>query len=587
MAGSLVGFFLLLDKIFDRNDSSGYYFKRFESYQENLKPAEQNSISQVFFKPKTNTKKDWHNYAQIASDANRTGPGEQGQAVILSSDEEAKKGSLYKVNGFNAFASDKIALERSLPDIRHPGCRSKKYLESLPTASIVVPFHNEHFSTLLRTAVSVLNRAPSHLIKEVILVDDGSTKEHCKEQLDTFVKEHLPKVQVIHSPNRVGLIRARLLGARAATGDVLIFLDSHSEANVNWLPPLLEPIAIDGRTAVCPFIDVIDYETFAYRAQDEGARGAFDWEFFYKRLPLLPEDKENPTEPFKSPVMAGGLFAIGREFFWELGGYDDGLDIWGGEQYELSFKIWQCGGQLVDAPCSRIGHIYRKFAPFPNPGIGDFVGRNYRRVAEVWMDEYAEFLYKRRPHYRDIDPGNIEKQKALRNNLNCKSFDWFMKNVAYDLPKYYPPVEPPPYAEGELRNVVSGLCVDTKFKPEKETFGLDVCIKDNSGESGEQQFELTWHKDVRPKKRTVCFDVSSSEEKAPVFLWGCHGQQGNQLWRYAWEKKLLIAGHNNRCLDCDPEQKEIFVSDCEENKKTQQWEFEFINKTLLSNWNSK
>ena len=49
------------------------------------------------------------------------GPGEQGKSVIIPTEEEAKKDELYKTNGFNAWASDKIALDRAVKDIRHEG----------------------------------------------------------------------------------------------------------------------------------------------------------------------------------------------------------------------------------------------------------------------------------------------------------------------------------------------------------------------------------------------------------------------------------------------------------------------------------
>lgn len=67
------------------------------------------------------------------------------------------------------------------------------------------------------------------------------------------------------------------------------------------------------------------------------------------------------------------------------------------------------------------------------------------------MDEYAEYLYKRRPHYRSIDPGDLTKQKDLRKTLHCKPFKWFMETVAFDLPLKYPPVEPNDFGYGEVR----------------------------------------------------------------------------------------------------------------------------------------
>lgn len=53
-------------------------------------------------------------------------------------------------------------------------CQDLKYKENLPTASVIICFYNEHFETLLRTVHSILDRTPSRLLHEILLIDDHS-----------------------------------------------------------------------------------------------------------------------------------------------------------------------------------------------------------------------------------------------------------------------------------------------------------------------------------------------------------------------------------------------------------------------------
>jgi len=175
--------------------------------------------------------------------------------------------------------------------------------ESLPTASVVIAFVNEEFYTLMRTVWAVLQESPPHLLHEVcqcsplremccvgreftamsfvnlhqvFIVDDGSDVEWLHEPLEEYLRIAVPdKVKVLRLSHRQGLVQARLKGARAATGDVLVFLDSHVEATKGWLQPLLRRIKADRTLAVCPEIPGISTKSLDIgrgSAQSKGMR---------------------------------------------------------------------------------------------------------------------------------------------------------------------------------------------------------------------------------------------------------------------------------------------------------------------------
>ena len=107
------------------------------------------------------------------------GPGEMGKAFDVDKDkltpeERRKYDDGFQKNAFNGYVSDLISIHRSLPDVRDPGCRKIKYTAPLATASVVMCFHNEAWSVLLRSVHSIIDRTPPEKLKEIILVDDFS-----------------------------------------------------------------------------------------------------------------------------------------------------------------------------------------------------------------------------------------------------------------------------------------------------------------------------------------------------------------------------------------------------------------------------
>ncbi|OWF44750.1 Polypeptide N-acetylgalactosaminyltransferase 5 [Mizuhopecten yessoensis] len=460
-----------------------------------------------------------------------TGPGELGEGVhidvkSLTPEEKGRYDRGWKENAFNEYVSDMISLDRSIEDSRDPECKTMVYSDNLPDASVIVTFHNEAWSVLLRSVHSIINRTPPELLKEVILVDDFSDRPHLHAPLEEYMSRY-EKVKIVRASKREGLIRTRLLGYDVANGTVLVFLDSHIECAEGWIQPLLDPIARDKTTSVTPVIGVIDFTTFRFKlakAKDVQV-GGFDWALTFN-WHVIPES-ERARRNFKdylvarSPTMAGGLFAISREYFTHLGTYDEGMNIWGAENLEISFRIWMCGGTLVTAPCSHVGHIFRKRSPYTWPGKNILL-RNNLRLAEVWLDDFKTYYYSRisKQQMNETNYGDVSERKDLRKRLNCKSFAWFLKNV---FPEMYVPGNS--LASGEIRNKAKPVCLD----------GLDKIEADNHLKTypchqlGGNQFWL-YMNDNSFRRDVVCFDYHTLKKE--IQLMSCHGMHGNQEWEY-------------------------------------------------------
>ncbi|KAF3824414.1 hypothetical protein GH733_008699 [Mirounga leonina] len=459
-------------------------------------------------------------------------PGASGKAfktTNLSVEEQKEKERGEAKHCFNAFASDRISLHRDLgPDTRPPECIEQKFKRCppLPTTSVIIVFHNEAWSTLLRTVHSVLYSSPAILLKEIILVDDASVDGECF---------------------------------------------------YGWLEPLLARIAENYTAVVSPDIASIDLNTFEFnKPSPYGSnhnRGNFDWSlsFGWESLPDHERQRrKDETYPIKTPTFAGGLFSISKEYFEYIGTYDEEMEIWGGENIEMSFRVWQCGGQLEIMPCSVVGHVFRSKSPHTFPKGTQVIARNQVRLAEVWMDEYKEIFYRRNTDAAKIVKqksfGDLSKRFEIKHRLQCKNFTWYLNTI---YPEAYVP-DLNPVISGYIKSIGQPLCLDVG---ENNQGGKPLILYTCHGLGGNQYFEYSAQHEIRHNiQRELCLHAAQGLVQLRACAYKGHRTvaSGEQIWEIQ-KDQLLYNPFLKMCLSANGEHPSL-VS-CNPSDPLQKWIF--------------
>lgn len=322
-------------------------------------------------------------------------------------------------------------------DHRNAKCISAHYdIENMPQVSIIIPYLHESLELMRQTVASLIENTPDRLLKDIVFVDDANDAENSYTE---ELKALNPKVRVHRNEERQGLIKAKVTGASVTDSPVLVFLEPHILANRQWLEPLLAQLSAAEGTVAVPVIDIIPEDKPTEYTYVGAMTGGFDADLTFT-WPGTADERNASYElpdPFPTPALSGGLFAIKRDWWEKSGTYDSLMTEWGSENIEMSLRMWRCGGSMYVVPCSRVGHLFRKTRPYPFSGAA--ASRNKKRLAAVWLDGHQKQVRKKDPSMKDMsDVGSLDERLALKKRLNCKSMDWYIDNIYPELHKIFP-----------------------------------------------------------------------------------------------------------------------------------------------------
>lgn len=225
-----------------------------------------------------------------------------------------------------------------------PDAETIKLMVSMqPVVSIIIPIYGKCDYTL-RCLRSIANKPPVTAF-EIIVIND------CSPDNSAEILQPIEGIQLISNTHNQGFIRSCNIGAKAAKGQYLHFLNNDTEVTENWLDELVRTFknlpgtGFAGSKLLYP--DGKLQEAGGIIWQDGSA-----WNFGRYQNPLLPEFNYAREVDYCS----GASIVVPKELFDELGGFDEHYLPAYGEDSDLALKIRDRGYRVIYQPLSVVIH---------------------------------------------------------------------------------------------------------------------------------------------------------------------------------------------------------------------------------------
>ena len=238
-------------------------------------------------------------------------------------------------------------------------------------------------------------------VDELVIVDNGSSFTEAARLRG--VLEGDSRVVLVNGQGNVGFAKGANLGARRATGEVLIFLNPDAFLQPGCVTELSQAIA--GRPVPC----IVGGRVLnADRTEQRGARrgditlvnALLSLSHLARRIPGLArfdvhwEKQATPDGVAVIPTISGACFCMRRADFDALNGFDEGYFLHV-EDVDLCWRVRKAGGQVLFQPKAEVIHLGHTSRASPirvefHKGVG--LARFFRKRAATFGQSLAAWL---------------------------------------------------------------------------------------------------------------------------------------------------------------------------------------------------